>query len=528
VIPAGDPPRSAPSRAERPRESLSAASLRAVKWSYLGTAGRVLLQFGSQIALARLIGPDATGLFAYAFLTVGLCALIVEMGLGAALVQVPELSDQALATATGRLLVAGALAALALLAAADTLAEHVFAAPQAAPILRAMSPSLLIAAAMFPASAMLKRQIEFKVIQISELVSYAIGYALVGITAAWHGWGAWSLVLAWYTQTGLACLFLHLNAPRSLAPGNPLRALPIAGFGVVVMFTNMLNWTIEYGTQLLIGRFFGAAALGQFTIANNLVRTPANHLVTNLQSVLFPIAAKAQADDAGLRRAYLTVLGGVSLLAFPAFGFVAAMASPVVLALLGAKWAGASAVLAPLALSMIPHVAMALCGPILAGRGQPRIELRVQLASAAMLLAAMLVAAQVSLPAMAWALAAVYLARGLWMTHALVTLLRVPAASLWQTLRGPMLLGGLSAACSLGVLELLHRPGAGTSSAILVLAAAAGATAVVLAVTIVLSPAWVLGPFLRQLIRELVATRPALARWPAVHHLFGAAPGHTA
>jgi O-antigen/teichoic acid export membrane protein len=510
-----------------PPETLTAKSLRALKWNYLGTVARVVLQFGSQIALARLVGPDATGVFAYAFLTVGLCALVVEMGLGAALVQVPELSDQALATACGRLLWAGALAAVALFASADALAEHVLSAPRAAPVLRAMAPSLLIAAAMFPAAAILKRQIEFKVIQISELVSYIVGYVLVGITAAWYGWGEWSLVLAWYTQTGLACLFLYLKAPRSLAPGNPLRALSLAGFGLVVMFTNMLNWTIEYGTHLLIGRFFGAASLGQFTIANNLVRTPANHLVTNLQAVLFPIAARSQANDAGLRRAYLTVLGGVALVAFPVFGYFAAMASPIVVVLLGPKWLGAAAVLTPLALAMIPHVAMALCGPILAGRGNPHIELRAQLATATMLLAAMLIASSLSLPAMAWALAAVYLARYVWMTASLVKLLRVPISGLWQALCGPALLGLISASCAVGTVAVLHGLPAGTASPILELTVSACAATALIAATIWLAPAWVFGPFLRQLVRELVATRPAIAGIPAFQHLFGAAARST-
>lgn len=506
-----------------PPETLTAKSLRALKWNYLGTVGRVVLQFGSQIALARLVGPDATGVFAYAFLTVGLCALVVEMGLGAALVQAPELSDQALATVCGRLLSAGALAALVLYACADALAQHVLSAPQAAPVLRAMAPSLMIAAAMFPATAVLKRQIEFKVIQISELASYVVGYVFVGITAAWYGWGEWSLVLAWYTQTGLACLLLYLKAPRSLKPGNPLRALSLAGFGLVVMFTNMLNWTIEYGTHLLIGRFFGAASLGQFTIANNLVRTPANHLVTNLQAVLFPIAARSQANDAGLRRAYLTVLGGVAMVAFPVFGYFAAMASPIVLVLLGPKWLGAAAVLTPMALAMIPHVAMAICGPILGGRGNPLIELRAQLATVAMLLAAMLIASSLSLPAMAWALAAVYLARYLWMTASLVRLLRVPLSALWQSLCGPALLGLISASCALGTVAVLHGLRAGTPSPVVELTVAACAAAVLIAVTIWLAPAWVFGPHLRQLARELAASRPAIAGIPAFQHLFGAA-----
>jgi PST family polysaccharide transporter len=131
---------------------------------------------------------------------------------------------------------------------------------------------------------------------------------------------------------------------------------------------------IEQGTHVAAGRFFGAAALGQFTLSNNLVRTPANHLVVSLQSVLFPMAARAHHNDAGLRRAYLTALAGVGLVAFPTFAFVATMADPIVQVLLGSRWIEAAPVLAALSTAMIPHAAMAICGPLLNGRGEPEIE----------------------------------------------------------------------------------------------------------------------------------------------------------
>lgn len=503
-----------------PPERLTAKSLRAVKWNYLGTVGRVVLQFGSQIALARLIGPDAIGMFGYALLTIGLFAIVLEMGLGASLVQVPELEDRALATVCGRLLFSGTLVAIAVFASADALATYVFFAPQAAPIIRAMAPSLMIAAAMFPATAILKRQIEFKAIQLAELGSYVLGYVIVGVTAAWHGMGEWSLVLAWYVQTGVACLLLYARAPRSLLPGNPFHKLSLSGFGIVVMFTNMLNWTIEYGTHVIIGRFYGALSLGEFTLSNNLVRTPANHLVTNLQLVLFPIAARSQGNDAGLRRAYLTVLGGITFVAFPVFGYVAVMASPIVAALLGSKWAGAAQVLTPLSLAMIPHVAMAICGPILNGRGNPYIELRAQTATVVILSIAMLIASRWSLATMGWTLAAIYLIRYLWMTNSLIKILCIPIDHMLQTLRGPGLLGLISVSCSIGTVAAAFALGI-VLPPILELMVAAFLAAAAIALTIWLAPAWVLGPHLRSLVCELAANRPALSQLRGFQHLFG-------
>ena len=355
---------------------LAARALRGVRWNYLGAVGRIAATFISQIVLARLLGPEPFGLFGYAFLTVTLLALVVEMGLQNALMQVPQLDDPVVATAVGRLLLVSAIAATAVFALADMVAVHIFANAAAAPVLRAMAPTLVIGATSAAANAMLARDLEFKVIQLAALGSYVVGYLIVGITAALMGLGVWSLVLAWHVQTVLACAFMVTRSPRPLKPANPLRPLPVAGFGRVVMVTNMVNWVIDNGPHTAIGRWLGASSLGLYTVANNLVKVPADHLVRNLQTVLFPLAARAQGNDAGIRRAYLTVLGGVGVLSFPTFTFVALESDRVVDLLLGHKWHAAAAVLVPLSLAMVLHAVEAMCGPILGGRGEPRAELR--------------------------------------------------------------------------------------------------------------------------------------------------------
>src|SRR5262249_4612892 len=156
-------------------------------------------------------------------------------------------------------------------AAADWIAVVVFAAPQAAPVIRAMAPTLLISAAAFPASALLRRELQFGLVQAAEVGSYVIGYLIVGVSCAFAGLGVWSLVFAWSPPAATSCAAMVLLAPQRPRLGQPLRRLPFTRFGVVVMLTNLLNWTIEQGTHLAVGRFFGAGALGQFTLSNNLV-----------------------------------------------------------------------------------------------------------------------------------------------------------------------------------------------------------------------------------------------------------------
>jgi O-antigen/teichoic acid export membrane protein len=494
-------------------------TLGALRWNYLGTAGRIAAQFVSQILLARLLGPEPVGVFACAFLIVSLCALLVEMGLGAGLVQARELDDSQVRAVSARLLLMGAVTSLGVYAFADTIAAGLFSTPEAGAVIRAMAPTLVVTAAAIPASALLRRELEFGVVQAAEIGSYVFGYLVVGVGSAASGLGVWSLVLAWYAQTTTSCVALYVFSRRRPWPGNPLRRLSISRFGAAIMTTNLLNWMIEQGTHVAAGRFFGAAALGQFTMSNNLVRTPANHLVVSLQSVLFPMAARAHHNDAGLRRAYLTALTGVGLVAFPTFAFVALMAGPIVQVLLGPKWIEAAPVLAALSAAMIPHAAMAICGPLLSGRGEPEIELRLQALTLLLMGVVLVLTSQWSLVAMAWGLALVYLCRCLLITLVLMRRLAISPGDLGRAIRGPGLLTVVTVAAAVATEPALHAlgalPAAGT-----VLAVAAVCAAMLIALTLSVAPFAVLGPQMLALIDMLQKSHPAVASLPGLRRIF--------
>jgi PST family polysaccharide transporter len=381
-----------------------------------------------------------------------------------------------------------------------------------------MAPTLVVGAATGVATAMLSREIEFKVIQLAALGSYVVGYLIVGVGAALAGLGVWSLVLAWHVQTVLACIALCVCSPRSLLPANPFKSLRIANFGVVVMVTNMINWLIDLGPHTAIGRSLGASMLGQYTLASNLVKVPADHLVKNLQSVLFPLAARAQNNDAGLRRAYLSVLAAVGVISFPVFVFVATMSHPIVLLLLGPKWSAAAEVLAPLSLAMIGHAVEALCGPILGGRGDPKVELRVKAVTLAVMLLTLAITATWSLAAVAWGVAFVYLLRWLWMNAAVMTRLNISVREFADAMRGPFVLGAVSWAVATGV-NAAFGALAQSVPGIWVLASAAVCAAVILVATLLTLPRIALGTHLLALLDQLVEQRPAIARIPGLRRM---------
>jgi len=286
--------------------------------------------------------------------------------------------------------------------------------------MRGLSPVFFLQSLSIVPLALLKRDMEFKTVQIVQVISYLIGYMLVGVGFALAGAGVSSLVAAWIGQSTLSAGMFYVARRHSMRPMMRGGDSGLKKFGVRVLFTNMANWVIENVDNLLVGKVFGPTALGLYSVSYNLVRTPANHLVVTLQTVLFPVSARAQDNPGSLRRAYLIVVAGVALVAFPVFAGIATVTDTLIAALFGQQWAAAGSVLLPLSLSMMLHAVMAVAGPVLWGKGAAGAEMRVQFWVGIAFVAALLVASRYSVTAMAWAVCGVYGLRVVGMTAALM------------------------------------------------------------------------------------------------------------
>lgn len=488
-------------------DGLAERSLAALKWNYLGVAARIISQVVVQVMLARLLGPEALGIVAAAIIVVGIGGILVDMGLGSALVQKKDLSDEQIRFVFTSVMVAGTVATLTLFILAANVGQF-FNNPRIVPIAQGMSIVFMLQALCIVPQAMLKRNLDFRTIQIAQIAAYLVGFLFVGVSLALLGAGEWSLVAAWISQSLLAFFIMYSKTRHPLKPLFRADAAHFKDFGFKVLLTNIANWVIENVDNLLVGRVFGASALGLYSVSYNLVRTPANHLVTSLQTVLFPMSARAQDNIPGLQRAYLTVISGVALAAFPIFCGVAIVSDTAVEALFGRQWAGAALILLPLSLAMTLHAAMAVAGPMLWGKGLPGTELKVQFWVALLFVGVLLVAARYSVAVMAWGVFAVYLLRAFWMTGAVMHHIRLPLVRLLAALRGGFIAAGLVVAVLLFIENVLSQAGIGAVFRLSTEIFAAGLT---LGFSLLIIPQFVLSVELTWVIQKLADKAPVLS-----------------
>jgi PST family polysaccharide transporter len=171
-----------------------------------------------------------------------------------------------------------------------------------------------------------------------DVFSIAVGSGM-GVIMASLGCRYWSLVgMAMASSiVGAAAVWLAV----SWVPGSPRRSSGIRSmlhFGGMATCSNLVVFLAWNSEKILLGRFWGADALGLYGRAFQLVTLPVQQLNTAVTGVAFPALSRIQHDAKRLARSFLR---GFSLLisaTIPITVSCALFAEEIVRVVLGAKW----------------------------------------------------------------------------------------------------------------------------------------------------------------------------------------------
>lgn len=424
---------------------LGARSISAFAWGGGGAFLRLFLQIATQVVLARVLGPEQYGLFAMGVMVMSFSAFFSDIGLAYGLIQRKQLDETHIRFVFTWQLVLGISVAAVLAGLSGVLADF-FREPRVAPLMLALAPLALLQAASAVSLNLLKRELDFKSLQIAQTIAYFAGYVCLGIPLALAGAQVWALVAAWAAQS-LLSLVLMFRAAR-----HPLRPLfwhddarSMGHFGGTVLLTNLTNWLIGNIDRAVVARMLSSASMGLYANAYSLVNTPSNTILGFMQPVMYSACAKVQDDPQRIRRAYLMLMAGIALAVMPVFFAMAAVADTLVLALYGERWAGASAVLGPIALAMPLALLWGITTPVLWNSGRATLEFKLQIPLAVLWLAGALLAVQHSLAVLAWTVFSLFLLRTLLFNWVAARMLGVGFVECAQALRGGLTLSVLAA-----------------------------------------------------------------------------------
>jgi lipopolysaccharide exporter len=429
--------------------SLATRAERALKWSALTTLARFGLQLGAQVALARMLGPENFGVYGIGMAILTFAAFLAGGSFSWNLMLMPQVTSDDIRFSFTWQMLAGLLCAAAMFAAAPAIAVF-FSNPQVEGMVQLLSLASLLMAASSPATCLLQRDLNFRMLGLIQLASYAAGYLVVGIPMALHGYGAYSLGVACVVQSAVTLVGAYAAKPHPVRPlFSHAGGSDALGTGRTVFVTNVVNWLLGNLDRVLIGRVLNAHAVGLYSVAYNLASIPNVLLLGALQPAFLAAGAKLQDEPKRLAQGWLLGLACILVLVTPASVVMALLSADLVRLLYGQAWMDSAWVLAVLFLCLPAWACFGLSTPVLWNTGRKHQESMLQLPLLAIAGPAWWLFAPSGIRGVALVSAVVIFARALVIVGAALNALQVR----WITIVPYAVRGlGLAALCAAAVL----------------------------------------------------------------------------
>ena len=163
---------------------------------------------------------------------------------------------------------------------------------------------------------------------------------VVSLLIAWEYKSYWALILGSLAGQ-VAYVLLSYTALPFLPRITFKHTRDLLSFSVWLslgQIINTINWRFD---QLLIGGLSGRAALGYYSVGDNLAQLPTREAIAPLTQPLYPAFSRVADDHERLRAGYQRAQAFITAVALPIGVGFALLASPLILHFMGEKWAPA-------------------------------------------------------------------------------------------------------------------------------------------------------------------------------------------
>ncbi|PYT57952.1 MAG: lipopolysaccharide biosynthesis protein [Acidobacteria bacterium] len=300
-------------------------------------AASLILRMGSLMVLARLLVPKDFGLVGMVTAFTGVLNLFRDFGLSSATVQRGNVTDDQISTLFWINILVGSILGL-LLAGMSPFVAAFYHEPRLVWVSIILATSFIFNAAGVQHTALLERQMRFTALATIDLISLAVSTA-IGIGMAATGFGYWSLVTAAVALPLVTTFCLWLST--RWVPGRPRSQEGVHSllrFGGTLTLGNVIVYLAYNLEKVLLGRFWGADALGLYGRAYQLINLPTDNLNSAFWGLAFSGLSRVRDDAQKFKNYFLKGYSLLLALTIPMTIAAALFAPDLILVVLGPRW----------------------------------------------------------------------------------------------------------------------------------------------------------------------------------------------
>ena len=322
-------------------ESLKNKTVKGLGWSALDNAARYGMQFMIGIVLARLLSPNDYGLLGLVGIVTVVCTALVNGGFTTALIRKKDVTDDDYNTVFICNFGMSLLLYVVVFLCASLIADF-FSREELTHLVRVSSLGLIIGALGMVQQTRLTKRIDFKTQTKITLVASAVS-GVVGICMAFAGFGVWALVGQQLTSQIINTILLYIYNRWLPCLRFSIESFhELFGFGWKMMVSILLDAVWKELYQVVVGKFYNPATLGQYTRAKHYAQLFSQNLTAVMERVTYPVLSSIQDEKERMVSAYRRMIRTSMFITTVALFSLGAVSEPLIYCMIGPKWHEAS------------------------------------------------------------------------------------------------------------------------------------------------------------------------------------------
>ena len=332
-------------------------------YTALSKYSRVFFSIFIGAVLARLLTPAEFGIVAMVSVFLSFFNLLSNFGIGPAVVQNKDLTDDEISSIFSFSILFGLFLAIIFYFSAPIIASY-YHNDTILNIARVMSIAILFQSLQVVPNAINRKKLRFKEIGIISISSYVFS-GIIAIILAYKGFSYYALVINSIISGLLLFVANYFLDPIKISFRIQISAIKkIARFSTFQFFFSFINYFSRNADNLLIGKYFNMSALGFYDKAYKLMMMPVQNLTHVITPVLHPVLSKHQDDKKVIYNAYYKIVQLLATIGFPLSIFLFFSATEIITIIYGPQWIESIPVFKLLALTVSIQIVLSSTGSI--------------------------------------------------------------------------------------------------------------------------------------------------------------------